>query len=76
MFRLRQRLRTSIWLVPPLCLVGFLALAVATLAIDRASDFSLIGQGLLGSPTAVQMILATGPRRTSPSQFPREITPL
>lgn len=59
LFRLRHELRTAIWLVPLLCLFAFLALAIVTLAIDRASDFKLIGQGLLGSPTAVQQILST-----------------
>ena len=59
LLRLRHELRTSIWLVPLLCLFAFLALAVVTLAIDRANDFKLIGQNLLGSPTAVQQILAT-----------------
>ena len=30
-----------------------------TLAIDRASDYKLVGQSVLGSPTAVQYILST-----------------
>ena len=59
LFRLRHELRTSIWLVPLVCVFAFLALAVVTLAIDRASDFKLVGQSVLGSPTAVQQILAT-----------------
>ena len=59
LFRLRHDLRTTIWLVPLVCLFAFLALAIVTLSIDRASDFELIGQSLLGSPTAVQQILST-----------------
>ena len=59
LFRLRHELRTTIWLVPLLFLIGFLALAIGTLAIDRASDFKLIGQSLLGSPSAVQLMLST-----------------
>jgi len=59
LFRLRHDVRTAIWLVPLLCLFAFLALAIVTLSIDRANDFKLIGQSLLGSPTAVQQILST-----------------
>jgi uncharacterized membrane protein len=59
-FRIRHALRSAIWLVPLLCLLAFLVLAIATLAIDRATDFKLIGHNLLGSPTAVQQILSTG----------------
>jgi uncharacterized membrane protein len=57
LFRLRHELRTAIWLVPLLFLFGFLALAIVTLGIDRASDFKLIGPSLVGSPTAAQQIL-------------------
>jgi uncharacterized membrane protein len=59
LFRLRHELRTAIWLVPILCLFASLALAIVTLAIDRAGDFKLIGQSVLGSPAAVQQILST-----------------
>ena len=59
LFRLRHDLRTTIWLVPLLFLFGFLALAIVTLAIDRGNDYKLIGESLLGSPSAVQQILST-----------------
>ena len=59
LFRLRHEVRTAIWLVPVLFVFGFLGLAIVTLAIDRASGFTLIGQSLLGSPTAVQQIVST-----------------
>jgi uncharacterized membrane protein len=57
--RLRHHLRTTIWLVPLVCVFASLALAIGTLAIDRANDFKLISQSVVGSPTAVQQILAT-----------------
>jgi len=59
LLRLRHALRTRIWLVPlliPLLMLGF---AVLTLAIDRANDYELVGQSLIGSPTSVQQLLST-----------------
>jgi uncharacterized membrane protein len=59
LFRLRHKLQTAIWVVPLACLFGFLALAIGTLAIDRATGYGLFGQSVLGSPGAVQQLLST-----------------
>ncbi len=34
-FSFRERLRMSLWFVPALCVAGAVALAAATVAIDR-----------------------------------------
>src|SRR4051812_40644781 len=47
-----------LWVVPLLCLLAGVLLAFATLAIDRGSDYGLVGQRLTGTPTAVQNVLS------------------
>src|SRR4051794_5910201 len=58
-FRLGHYLRASLWLVPLLCVLGGVALSVATIAIDRRYDYELVPRSLTGSPSAVQTILST-----------------
>jgi hypothetical protein len=48
-----------LWVVPLLCLVAALVVALGTLAIDRASGYDLIASSVTGSPTAVQTLLST-----------------
>ena len=59
MYRLKHQVRTRIWLIPSLGLLGGLGLAVVTIAVDRAHHFSLISQAVTGTPTDVQTILST-----------------
>ena len=59
MYRLKHQVRTRIWLIPFLGLLGGLGLAVVTIAVDRAHHFSLISQAVTGTPTDVQTILST-----------------
>ena len=40
--RLQRFVRTSLWLLPLGCLAAGALLAVATLAVDRATDYRLI----------------------------------
>ena len=57
--RLAHALRSNLWLVPLACVLGGVALSVATLAIDRHYDHALISRSLTGSPAAVQTVLST-----------------
>jgi uncharacterized membrane protein len=49
--------RSKMWVVPLLCVLGGVALSFVTLAIDRANDYGLVGTDLTGSPTSVQNVL-------------------
>jgi uncharacterized membrane protein len=55
---LARSLRLSLWLVPLLCLLGGVLLAVVAAAIDRRTGNGLVPQQLLGSPAAVQSALS------------------
>jgi len=59
MYRLKHHVRTRIWLIPFLGLLGGLGLAVVTIAVDRAHHFSLVSQAVTGTPADVQTILST-----------------
>jgi uncharacterized membrane protein len=58
-FRIQHAVRTSLWLVPVLCLVAGGLLVSLTLAIDRAADYALVPQSVTGTPSDVQTILST-----------------
>jgi uncharacterized membrane protein len=58
-FRLQHTLRTSLWLVPLLCLLAGVLLVSLTLAIDRAADYRLVPQSLTGTPSDAQTILSS-----------------
>jgi uncharacterized membrane protein len=58
-FELEHRVTTSLWFIPVLCLLAGIALAVATIAIDRATDGSLLPVSLTGDPNAAVAILST-----------------
>jgi uncharacterized membrane protein len=58
--RIQHAVRVSLWLVPLLCLLAGVVLVLCTLAIDRATDFSLVPQTVTGTPSDAQTILATG----------------
>lgn len=55
--RLRQYLDTNLWVVPLLCILGGIVLALVTTAIDRSFDHGLIPQSLTGNPNAAQTII-------------------
>jgi uncharacterized membrane protein len=59
LFRLRHELRSMLWVIPLLCLIGSLVLAIATLAVDRANDYTLISRSVVGSATSVAQILSS-----------------
>src|SRR4051794_2058975 len=57
--RILQNVVQSLWFVPVLCVVLGAALSFATIAIDRASDDSLIPRRYVGGPDAALAILST-----------------
>lgn len=59
MFRIVNHIRTSIWFVPVMCVVGGVILSLLTLAIDGAADYELIPSSITGGPDAAVAILST-----------------
>jgi uncharacterized membrane protein len=59
LYRLGHRLRTNLWLVPVLCILCGVGLALGATAIDRNFNYGLIPQAFTGSPNAAQTILST-----------------
>lgn len=59
LYRFGHYLRHNLWLVPLLCVLGGIVLALATTAIDRSFNYTLIPQTFTGSPDAAQSILNT-----------------
>ena len=57
--RLVTYLKSSLWVVPVLCVLAGAALSFGTLAIDRAFDYEAIPSVLVGDPAAVISILST-----------------
>ena len=59
LYKLYRNIRTSLWLVPVLCVVVGAGVSFATLAIDKANDYQLVPQELVGGPDAALAILGT-----------------
>lgn len=57
-FRFFHLARTRLWLLPLICVLTGIGGAVALLAIDRASGYSLVGKGVTGSVSSAQSILS------------------
>jgi uncharacterized membrane protein len=56
--RFRRVLRTSLWVVPLICLVGGIGLSAATIAIDRRFQ-GLVPTSFTGSPNSARQVLST-----------------
>jgi uncharacterized membrane protein len=56
--RFRRVLRTSLWAVPLLCLVGGIVLSFVTIALDRRFQ-GLVPQSLTGSANSARQVLST-----------------
>ena len=52
-------LKSSLWFVPVVCVIGGAALSFGTIAMDRALEYQAIPNELIGDPTAVTAILST-----------------
>ena len=57
-FRFLHFVRTRLWLLPLICVLAGIGGAVALLAIDKASSYSIVGEGVTGSASSVQSILS------------------
>ena len=51
--------RSSLWFIPVLCVLGGVLVSIGTIAVDRAAGFELIPQWLTGGPDAAMGILTT-----------------
>ena len=58
LFRVVHALRSSLWLIPLLCVLAGVLVAVGTLWLDRRSDYTLVPQSLTGTPSDVQTTLS------------------
>jgi uncharacterized membrane protein len=54
-----RHIRTSLWFVPVACVIAGVSLSFATIAVDRATDYSWVPQALTGGPDASVAILGT-----------------
>ena len=59
LIRLWHELLGSLWPIPLACLLGGIALALTTIAIDRRFDYWLVPAGLTGGPAAAETVLGT-----------------
>lgn len=59
LYKLLTNVRSSLWLVPVLCVLLGAAVSFATIALDRANDYELVPRSLVGGPDAVLGILGT-----------------
>jgi uncharacterized membrane protein len=51
--------RSSLWFIPVLCVVGGVLVSIGTISVDRAAGFELIPRWLTGGPDAALGILTT-----------------
>jgi uncharacterized membrane protein len=58
-FRIEYLARTRLWLLPLICVLSGLGLAIGLLAIDKASGHHLVSTSVTGSAASVQTILTT-----------------
>jgi uncharacterized membrane protein len=56
--RLWHALRSSVWPIPLLCVLGGIGLSFGTTAIDRYFDYGLIPQAFTGNPAVAQTVLS------------------
>src|SRR4051812_22731561 len=53
------RVRSSLWFIPVMCVIGGVVLSILSLAIDRAFDYAAVPTWLTGGPDAATAILET-----------------
>jgi uncharacterized membrane protein len=56
--RLVHAVRTSLWVVPLLCVLAGVLISVGTLWLDRRSGYTLVSQSLTGTPSDAQTTLS------------------
>lgn len=58
-YKLYTNVRSSLWLIPVLCVLVGASISFATIALDRATNYGLVPPSLVGTPDAALQILAT-----------------
>ncbi|MCW2768633.1 MAG: conserved rane protein of unknown function [Aeromicrobium sp.] len=56
--RLVHTLRTSLWLIPLLCVLAGVLIVIGALWLDRRSGYTLVPQSVTGTPSGVQTSLS------------------
>ena len=54
-----RNILTSLWLIPVLCVLLGILISFSTLAVDRATDYQLLPENVVGDPDAALDILTT-----------------
>jgi uncharacterized membrane protein len=57
--RVAVHVRSSLWLIPVLCVLAGICIAGGTLALDRHFHYEAVPRSLVGGPTAANAILST-----------------
>src|SRR5436190_7937119 len=57
--RVTSKVQSSLWFIPVLCVLIGAALSFSSIAIDEATDYSLVPSSLSGGPDAALQILST-----------------
>lgn len=59
LYKLYTNVRSSLWLIPVLCVLVGASISFATIELDRANDYQLVPASLVGGPDAALAILTT-----------------
>ncbi len=59
LYKMWTSIRSSLWLVPVLCVLIGALISFATIAVDRANDYQLVPPSVVGGPDAALGILTT-----------------
>ncbi len=59
LYKLYTSVRSSLWLIPVLCVLIGASISFATIALDRVTNYDLVPPSLVGTPDAALQILAT-----------------
>jgi uncharacterized membrane protein len=54
---MRHLAQTRLWLLPLICVVAGIGLAVGLLSVDRSSGYHIVGRAVSGSAASAQTIL-------------------
>ncbi|PWC04292.1 DUF2254 domain-containing protein [Agromyces badenianii] len=54
-----RSISTSLWLIPVLCVLLGIVVSLSTIAVDRATDYALLPEDMVGGPEAALEILTT-----------------
>ncbi len=59
LYKVYTNVRSSLWLVPVLCVLLGALISLGTIALDRANNYKLVPQSVVGGPDAALSILST-----------------